>query len=177
VFIYSEPRSVHAKPRSRFSAAPESAGPHGAVLSPSITLSLSNAFLFMDSRTLCAPWSAATPLQSTVYTPFPVQRRGEHGFLQKPCNMCWTVNFRLLAFSGSQRQIEDPDPVGTANRKRSTALTGFASLPTRHSTLASFFCFQRLTNCPIYKPFALITLQRWGGGSKDIRYRGSKVIL
>src|SRR5690348_698113 len=76
VFIYTEPRSVHSKPRSKSSAAPESAGSHPAVLSPSIALSLSNAFLFMDFRTLAPQWSTATPLQSTVCTLFPVQRRG-----------------------------------------------------------------------------------------------------
>jgi hypothetical protein len=42
----------------------------------SLSKSLSNAFLFMDFRTLCAQWSAATPLQSTICTLFPVQRRG-----------------------------------------------------------------------------------------------------
>jgi|SRR5919108_1485317 hypothetical protein len=29
--------------------------------------------------------------------------------------------------------------------------------------LAAFFCFQRLTHCPIYNPFVLMTLQQWGG--------------
>jgi hypothetical protein len=76
VFIYTAPRSVHSKPRSNSSAAPESTGSHPAVLSPSIAWSLSNAFLFMDFRTLCPERSVATPLQSTVCTLFPVQRRG-----------------------------------------------------------------------------------------------------
>jgi len=76
VFIYTEPRSVHSKPRSKSSAVPESAGSHPAVLSPYIAGSLSNALLFMDFRSLCAQRSTATPLQSTVCTLFPVQRRG-----------------------------------------------------------------------------------------------------
>src|SRR5690348_13508265 len=76
VLIYTEPRSVHSKPRSRSSAAPESTGSHLAVLSPSIALSLSNTFLFMGFRTLCPQRSTATPLQSTVCALFPVQRRG-----------------------------------------------------------------------------------------------------
>src|SRR5579864_4120342 len=76
VLTYTEPRSVHSKPRSNSSAAPKSVGSHPAVLRPSIALSLSNTFLFMDFRTLCAQWSAANHLQSTVYTLSPVQRRG-----------------------------------------------------------------------------------------------------
>ncbi len=86
VFIYTEPRSVHSKPRPKSSAAPESVGLHPAVLSPPIALSLSNAFLFMDFRTLCAQRSTATPLQSTVYTLFPFQRRGRKycGSFQSP---------------------------------------------------------------------------------------------
>jgi len=76
VFIYTQPRSIHSKPRSNSSTAPESVGSHRAALSPSIALSLSNAFLFMDFRTLGPQWSAATPLQSTVCTLFPVQWRG-----------------------------------------------------------------------------------------------------
>src|SRR5690349_20446984 len=90
VLIYTEPRSVHSKPRSKSSAAPESVGSHPAVLSPAIALSLSNAFLFMHFRTLFYPelrggaqQSAATPSQSTPCTLFftpnfegPVQQRG-----------------------------------------------------------------------------------------------------
>src|SRR5690348_2550573 len=78
VLIYTEPRSVHSKPRSRSSAAPESAGSHPAVLSPSISLSLSNAFLFMDFRTLFYPdlrggpqRSAATPYNQLLTHSFP----------------------------------------------------------------------------------------------------------
>ena len=33
----------------------------------------------------------------------------------------------------------------------------------RSSPPAAFLCFQQLTNCPICKPFILITMQQWGG--------------
>src|SRR5690348_9604824 len=62
---------------------------------------------------------------------------------------------QLSAFSGLQRQ--------TVNRKRSTALKGSASLPTRHSPLMGFFCFQQLTTVAICKSFAAKCLQQYPG--------------
>src|SRR6266700_2823605 len=46
----------------------------------------------MDFRTLCPQWSAATPLQSTVCTLFPVQRRGRgsHSFPSFQCAVTQT---------------------------------------------------------------------------------------
>jgi len=80
VFIYTEPRSVHSKPRLKSSATPgrvRSLRP--TVLSSQTALFLFNTFLFKRFRTLCGQRSTAPPFQSTVCTLFPVQRRGRYG--------------------------------------------------------------------------------------------------
>src|ERR1700740_26710 len=101
VFIYTEPRSFHSKFRSKSSAAPESIGSHPAVLSPSIALSLSNAFLFIHFRTLLRNGAPPTPFPSITSALFPVQRRGR-GSHSSPSFQ----NFKRVTFKRSLSPLE-----------------------------------------------------------------------
>src|SRR5690348_10465937 len=58
----------------------------------------------------------------------------------------------------SHQSLPHSFPCNGGGRASSRAL----SLANRNSPLAAVLCFQRLTHCPICKPFVLITLQQWG---------------
>ena len=145
-----------------------------------------NPFAFMQLRTLFYPSLREgcardlSPLLSVCCALFCAMAQSQHLWNQSfahsfPCNGGVGV---LISSSlvHSERGASFFSATSALRKPRSPHLdcSSTARLPRASrgsSQLAFFFCFQRLTHCPICKPFVLITLQQWVGWVGGTEFR------